>query len=101
MVVVSALCADVEPQARRYTKLRVRAKRTSDLPTAFGTGQFAKIENLSLKICHWQLKTASPIINDKFSILNSQLPSWLRLPVATTIMFELRLIGGARSEERR
>jgi hypothetical protein len=50
--------------------VRVRAKITPDLPAAVGTGLFAKIENWSLKICHWQLKTPFPIANDKFSIFN-------------------------------
>jgi hypothetical protein len=64
------------------------------LAAAFGTRPWPKIENGSLQICHWQLKTTSPIANDKFSIFNSQWPSKLRFSGATSILFDLRLMIG-------
>jgi hypothetical protein len=51
-------------------QLARRQEITSDLLATFGTRPFAKIENWSLQICHWQLKTPCSITNDKFSILN-------------------------------
>jgi len=48
--------------------MREPAKITSDLPAAFGTRLFAKIENWPLKICYWQLGKGFSIANDRFSI---------------------------------
>ena len=77
-----------------HCRPRDRAKITSDSPATFGTRPWPRMENWSLKICHWQLKTPPPIADDRFSIFKSQWPSNLRLVGANSTLLELRLMIG-------
>ena len=69
------LFREISPCGLDREALCACAKTTSDLPAIFATSPLPAIENWSLKICHWPLKSPSKIANDKFSIFNSQLPS--------------------------